>query len=64
MTEGLVPDVMHDVLEGCLPYEVKELLKHIIRTKVVSHSDLNSIIQSFPWVLINGISQLQYHLLH
>ena len=23
-TEGLVPDIMHDCLEGCLQYEIKE----------------------------------------
>ena len=27
MVDGLVPDIMHDVLEGCAQYEVKELLK-------------------------------------
>ena len=26
VTDGLPPDVMHDILEGCLQYEVKELL--------------------------------------
>ena len=29
---------------------MKDLLKHIIRTKVVSHSDLNRNIQSFPYM--------------
>ena len=28
--DGLVPDIMHDILEGSLQYEVKELLKHLI----------------------------------
>ena len=44
ITEGLVPDVMHDVLEGCLAYEVKELLKHIINTRL---SELDPIISIF-----------------
>ena len=30
--DGLVPDVMHDILEGSLQYEVKELLKYCIHT--------------------------------
>ena len=50
VTEGLVPDLMHDVLEGCLPYEVKELLKYIVHTKVISCSELDGIIQSFPYL--------------
>ena len=28
VTEGLIPDIMHDCLEGCVQYEVKELLKY------------------------------------
>lgn len=28
VTKGLPPDIMHDVLEGVLQYEVKELLKY------------------------------------
>ena len=31
--DGLVPDVMHDILEGSLQYEVKEILKHFINTE-------------------------------
>lgn len=49
--DGLSPDIMHDVLEGSLQYEVKELLKHLIRSeKDFSLKDLNEIIESFPFV--------------
>lgn len=48
MTEGLVPDVMHDVLEGCLPYEIKEMLKVFVTQKLVTINDLNDLIRSFP----------------
>lgn len=50
VTDGLVPDVMHDCLEGCLPYEIKELLKHLFRSHILTLSDLNEEIQSFPYV--------------
>ena len=50
ITEGLVPDVMHDILEGLLPYEAKELIKHLISEKVISLSELNKAIESFPYV--------------
>ena len=35
VTEGLSPDIMHDLLEGCLQYETKELLKHFILKKKI-----------------------------
>lgn len=49
VTEGLVPDIMHDSLEGCLPYVVKELLKHLFQSGVITLPLLNEIIQSFPY---------------
>ena len=30
--ESLVPDVMHDILEGCLQYELKLFLQHSVLT--------------------------------
>lgn len=50
ITEGLVPDIMHDVLEGSLPYEVKEMLKHYIREKTLSHNELVTAMKSFPYL--------------
>ena len=49
MTEGLVPDIMHDCLEGCLPYEVKELIKHLIQSRIISLPKLNDLIRTFPF---------------
>ena len=46
-----MPDIMHDVLEGCLQYEMKELFKVLIQRKAISLSDLNYIIQSFLYGL-------------
>ena len=43
---ALLPDVMHDVLEGALQYEVKLLLQYCIREKhYFSVSDLNEAIE-------------------
>ena len=50
VTEGLVPDVMHDVLEGALELEVKQLLKLFIGRKSISLSMLNDAIQAFPYM--------------
>ena len=41
---------MHDVLEGSLEYEAKELLKYlIIQQRTFSLQDLNDRIDAFPY---------------
>lgn len=47
VTEGLVPDIMHDVLEGCAPYEVKELLKYLDSNEIASLGEVNNKIEHF-----------------
>ena len=49
VTEGMVPDIMHDVLEGCAPYVVKELLKYLHEQKIVTLRYVNNQIQRFPY---------------
>ena len=44
--EGLVPDIM---LEGCLPFEVKEMLKNFLGLKLFTLEDLNDTILSFSY---------------
>ena len=51
VTTALAPDVFHDLLEGCLQYKLKELLRHLISEKTISLiklNDVNDVIQSFP----------------
>lgn len=50
VTEGLIPDIMHDCLEGCVQYEVKELLKYLSSMDVLNVSTINELIQSFPYL--------------
>lgn len=48
--EGLPPDVMHDVLEGYLPYKVKLMLSHfIITTKYLTLEQINQGIANFDY---------------
>ena len=43
---ALLPDVMHDILEGALQYEVKLLLQYCIREmQYFKVSDLNEAIE-------------------
>ena len=48
VTDGLSPDILHDVLEGALEYEAKELLKYLIHQKHLDAHKLNSRIEAFP----------------
>ena len=54
VTEGLVPDVMHDLLEGVLPLCVKHLLKHFVNTGIISIHEINRRIQCFQFGSIEG----------
>lgn len=40
---------MHDVLEGLLPYEVKEMLKVFVSKKIITHAELCTTMESFPY---------------
>lgn len=50
VTEGLAPDIMHDILEGSLQYELKELLRYfIIEQKSITLNLLNRKITCFRY---------------
>ena len=48
--DSLLPDVMHDVLEGVLPYEMKILLQKFIQDdRYFQLDDLNYKIENFEF---------------
>lgn len=53
-TEGLVPDIMHDILEGVLPMCVKHLLSHLLQTSVITVDELNRRIDTFNFGAVEG----------
>ena len=61
IVDGLVPDVMHDILEGSLQYEVKELLKHFIHTEQVdillSKNQAQHVL-NYCWFITTVIAQV------
>lgn len=57
VTEGLAPDRMHDLLEGTLQYEVKELLKSLITRRIICLGDLNQRIEVFPYDTCDSINK-------
>ena len=47
---GLPPDVMHDLLEGYIPYKVKLMLKHFIQEDhLFTLNELNTRIRNFQY---------------
>lgn len=48
-SNGMVPDVMHNVLEGKAPYEVKEMIKFLISNGHFTLIELNNGIENFPY---------------
>ena len=47
---GLPPDVMHDLLEGYVPYKTKLMLKHYIQEeKLFTLDELNARIRNFRY---------------
>ena len=51
---GLPADIMHDILEGVLQYEVKELLKHYIKVEhLFTLEHLNHQIASYDFGYYN-----------
>jgi hypothetical protein len=45
----MVPDVMHDVLEGVAPYEVKEMIKLMVSNGYFTLTELNAQISNFAY---------------
>ena len=48
---------MHDVLEGALEYEAKELLKYLIDQKHLDAHELNSRIEAFPYGYADAVNK-------
>ena len=58
VTEGLCPDVMHDVLEEAAQYEVKELFNYFVNSHILALYELNSVIDNFPYFYTDLIDTL------
>ena len=54
VAQNIPHDIMHDLLEGVVPYEMKLLLKHLVGAKYFSMSTLNDRLKRFDF----GYSEL------
>ncbi|KAJ8041305.1 hypothetical protein HOLleu_12090 [Holothuria leucospilota] len=51
VTEGLPPDLGHDLFEGVCPEIISKVLSYFIAEKLTSLKEVNDIISSFPYMV-------------
>ena len=56
-TEGLVPDVMHDILEGVLPLAIKHTLKYLLDATSLTVTEMNRRIERFDYGVIDSYNR-------
>lgn len=49
VVNGILHDILHDMYEGVVPYEVKLLLHHCIQSKYFTLKVLNECLQSYDF---------------
>ena len=64
VTEGLSPYCMHDLLEGTLQYEIKEMLKSLTHRKLISLHCINSRICKLAFSDRSMLTYLTSYTLH
>lgn len=57
MIDGLVPDIMHDVLEGAVQLQINLLLRELIGSGLFSLKVLNSRIVSFCYGPVDTVNK-------
>ena len=54
LTENFPPDIMHDLLEGCIRQNLKLLMEYLAKEKLYSIDDLNKDLKNFKYGRIDG----------
>ena len=49
VVDGFLPDILHDFLEGVIPFELSLCLQDLIKKKHISLETLNQAIKEFPY---------------
>ena len=49
VVDGLPPDIMHDVLEGVLPYEIKLMIAHYFQNGYFNLKEVNKRLEVFNY---------------
>lgn len=54
LCDSLSVDIMHDILEGVIPYELKLFLGEVINLKLISVADLNNRLHLYDYGSVNS----------
>ncbi|XP_065674336.1 uncharacterized protein LOC136091205 isoform X1 [Hydra vulgaris] len=46
---SLPPDIMHDLLEGCCPKEMKLILNYVVESKFITWKQINTLMNTFQF---------------
>lgn len=47
--ENITVDIMHDILEGIIPFTLEELFSHCAHTKILSEAHIQSLVECFDF---------------
>ena len=45
----LPPDIMHDLLEGCFPKEMKLILSYVVDIRIITWKQINNLLNGFQF---------------
>lgn len=57
--DGFPPDILHDLLEGLVPFELSLCFQKLIDQKYISLESLNKAIKEFPYTFTDNIDRPQ-----
>ncbi|CAF0824860.1 unnamed protein product [Brachionus calyciflorus] len=60
---NLAPDVMHDLLEGCLPFDFSCMLNKLKLLKIINPEKIRESIKMFDYGRINAKNKVPYYLI-
>ncbi|KAK7921877.1 hypothetical protein WMY93_008779 [Mugilogobius chulae] len=59
VVNGFAPDILHDLLEGVIPYELSICIDNLIKKKYFTFDMLNNAIKTFPYTHTDKTNQPQ-----
>lgn len=59
VVDGFPPDILHDILEGIVPFELSLCFKKLIDQKYISLESLNKAIKEFPYTFTDKTDRPQ-----
>lgn len=57
VVDGLPPDIMHDLLEGVVPFELALVLRHLLSNGVLTLDELNFVIDNWEYGPLDKVNK-------